>query len=205
MCGRYTLSARPDALAAAFGVDPTGFDLRPRPNITPGQDVAVIANHEVRRLEFFRWGLVPSWAKDESIGRRLINARSETAAEKPSFRAALRRRRCLIVADGFYEWRREGRTRQPFHFHRADGGPFAFAGLWEGWRRPDGSALYSCTILTTSPNELVATVHDRMPVILAPEAFPTWLEPVPLRPEAVTPLLCPIPSDALVADPRGPT
>jgi putative SOS response-associated peptidase YedK len=129
-----------------------------------------------RELAWLRWGLVPSWAKDPSIGNRLINARAETVAEKPAFRTALRRRRCLVVADGFYEWQRSGRAKDPYFIRMRDDRPFAFAGLWESWEGPDHSVLETCTILTTEPNELVRPIHDRMPVILPPEVYACWLD-----------------------------
>jgi len=182
------------------------LNLRPRYNVAPSQDVAVVRAADPgsqpgagdgRTLAMLRWGLIPAWAREPNIGYKLINARSETAAEKPSFRAAWRNRRCLIPADGFYEWKREGKTRQPWLFGLSDGAPFAFAGLWETWTVPQGAALTgslaergpgeaveTCTILTTTANETVAPVHGRMPVILPPEACGPWLanEDVPLVP-----------------------
>lgn len=201
MCGRYTLTARPDAIATAFGATEVGADLRPRYNIAPGQNVAVIANRTPRRVEFFRWGLVPSWAKDPAIGHRMINARAETAADKPSFRSALRRRRCLVLADGFYEWKREGKHKVPYYLYRAEHAPFAFAGLWEAWHPDDTPPLHSCTILTTEANPLVAPIHDRMPVILPPAEYDLWLTEAALDPEVVRPLLEPYPAEALRAHP----
>ena len=181
-----------------MGLIGTPLNLRPRYNVAPSQDVAVVrANDHGRTLAMLRWGLIPAWAKDSAIGHRLINARSETAAEKPSFRAAYRNRRCLIPADGFYEWRREGKTRQPWLFAMRDGAPFAFAGLWERWtvpadtaltgslaERSPGDAVETFTILTTAANETVAPVHGRMPVILPPQDYDPWLaeEDVPLAP-----------------------
>lgn len=154
----------------------------PRFNIAPSQPVAGIRQIDGRReLSLFRWGLIPSWAKDEKIGYRMINARGETIHEKPSFRAAFKRRRCLIPADGFYEWKAVGegrsKSKQPFHIRRTDRQPFAFAGLWECWTPPDGSELESCTIVTTEANELLAQIHDRMPVILSPDEYSLWLDP----------------------------
>ncbi len=192
MCGRYSL-ATPDAIIAeAFELsEPPG--LMPRYNIAPTQSVAVVragADGSLR-LGPLRWGLVPSWARDPGIGARLINARSETAADKPAFRSAFRSRRCLIVADGFYEWRRgRGRT-QPFHVRYRDARPFAFAGLWERWEKGDGPPLESCTILTCPPNSVVAPVHDRMPVILEPDMYRRWLDVIATGPEEATALLRP--------------
>ena len=175
MCGRYALTSPVDALIAEFGLAGADESLHPNFNVAPTQEVAaVVAENGSRRLEMFRWGLVPSWAKDPEIGARMINARAETAPEKPSFRSAFRRRRCLIPADGFYEWRREEGGKQPFYIRMNDGRPFAFAGLWESWN--DGE-IRSCTILTTSANDLVGEVHERMPVILPAEERDAWLDP----------------------------
>ena len=181
MCGRYTLTSPIDGLISEFGLAGAGGDLRPNFNVAPTQEVAaVVAENGSRRLEMLRWGLVPSWAKDPEIGARMINARSETAPEKPSFRGAFRRRRCLIPADGFYEWRREEGGKQPFYIRMNDGRPFAFAGLWESWN--DGE-IRSCTILTTSANDLVGPVHERMPVILPAADRDAWLDPEAEREE----------------------
>ena len=148
---------------------------------------------------FLHWGLVPSWADDPKIGNRMINARAETAADKPSFRTAMRRRRCLIVADGFYEWQTIGKRRQPMYIHMRDGRPFAFAGLWESWEGADHSALESCTILTTSANDLVRPIHDRMPVIIAPADYARWLDPAVQQAEPILPLLRPYPAEEMEA------
>ncbi|MCH7813503.1 MAG: SOS response-associated peptidase, partial [Planctomycetes bacterium] len=154
-----------------------------------------------RRLELLRWGLIPSWAKDPAIGARMINARSETAAEKPSFRAAFRRRRCLLPADGFYEWQRSGRVKQPYYIRLKHGPPFALAGLWEQWHSPDGSLVETCTILTTEPNELVKPLHNRMPVLLTPDVFDLWLDPAMTDPARIQPLLRPCPPEQMIAQP----
>ena len=198
MCGRFTQRLSWRELHELMDLVGTPLNLRPRYNAAPSQDVAAVrAAEEGRTLAMLRWGLIPAWAKDPAIGHRLINARSETAAEKPSFRAAYRHRRCLIPADGFYEWQRRGKTRQPWLFGLQDGAPFAFAGLWESWTVPTGAALTgslaertpgdaveTCTILTTTANETVAPVHGRMPVILQRDAYDAWLagEDVPLAP-----------------------
>lgn len=194
MCGRYTLTVPIDQLAAEFDLDEVRAELSPNFNVAPTQSVAaILAENGSRRLETLRWGLVPSWAKDPEIGARMINARSETAPEKPSFRSAFKRRRCLIPADGFYEWKREEGGKQPFYIHMKDGRPFAFAGLWEDWN--DGE-IRSCTILTTSANELVGEVHERMPVILPAEDRDAWLDPEAETQEIVS-LLRPYPGDDL--------
>jgi putative SOS response-associated peptidase YedK len=197
MCGRFTLFASPETIQAEFDLSEVPAHLTPRYNIAPTQAVAVIANHAERRLELFQWGLIPSWAKDPSIGSRMINARAETLAEKPSFRTALRKRRCLILADGFYEWRKDSGGKTPFFIHLRSGRPFALAGLWEVWQTPDGVALPTCTIITTGPNSLVAALHDRMPVILPPDAYARWLDPEPQAPADLAPLLVSYPADKM--------
>ena len=207
MCGRYTLTAPPEAIQRTFEV-PERPNLPPRYNVAPTQAVPAVrvGDDGARHLVSLRWGLIPSWADDSTIGARLINARAETAASKPAFRAAFARRRCLIPADGFYEWRkptRPGAAKQPYRIARPDGSLFAFAGLWESWRDPvSGAALESCTILTTEANSALAPIHPRMPVILCDHtAFAAWLAP------AATPfesLLAPCPDDALFAHPVSP-
>ena len=204
MCGRFTLTADPAELQAAFPefIFPSAA-FRPRFNIAPSQPLAVIANNGEKRLDFFSWGLVPFWAKDPSIGSRMINARAETLAEKPSFRNAYKRRRCLILADGFYEWQPVpgSKVKQPMYFRMKDEQPFAFAGLWEDWHSPDGSQILSCTIITTQPNELVRPVHNRMPVILPREAYPAWLQPGEVAAQELNPLLGPYPADLMQVHP----
>jgi putative SOS response-associated peptidase YedK len=208
MCGRFTLRAPASVIAEEFSL----FDvppLEPRYNIAPTQMVAAVRmNREAvppqREFAWFRWGLIPSWADDPAIGNRMINARSETVAEKPAFRAALRKRRCLIVADGFYEWQKSGREKQPYFIRLRSDRPFAFAGLWEFWEGPDNSAWESCTILTTDANDLMRPIHERMPVILAAEDYRRWLDPAVQDSAAVTPLLRPFPSKEMLASPVSP-
>lgn len=171
MCGRFALTATPDEIATAFGL-PTVPPFPPRYNIAPSQPVAVIRQlqHQPREFRLMQWGLIPSWAKDPSIGNNLINARCETAHEKPSFRSAIKYRRCLIPASGFYEWQKVDKsTKQPYYFRMPQ--PFAFAGLWESW-----NDIETCIILTTQPNEVVAPVHQRMPVIISPDNYKVWLD-----------------------------
>ncbi len=178
--------------------------LRPRYNIAPSQKVVIVRlspDSGERRAMPAVWGLVPSWTKDPKIGAGLINARSETAAEKPSFRAAFKHRRCLIPASGFYEWQRSGGYKQPYYFAMASGEPFAMAGLWEHWRGSDGSVIESCVILTTEPNNVLAPVHDRMPVILEPNDFDLWLDPEKGNPADVQPLLKPCDSQKMIRYP----
>jgi putative SOS response-associated peptidase YedK len=195
VCGRFTLTADPQALRQAFPFlhlpESQAQQIPPRYNIAPTQPVAVIANNRADYLDFFVWGLIPSWAKDPSIGSRMINARAETLAEKPSFRTALKRRRCLIPADGFYEWRTEGKIKAPMYIRLASGQPFALAGLWDNWHAPDGSEIRSCTIITGRPNALVAPIHDRMPIILPPDAYDLWLAAAEQDPRDLLPLLQP--------------
>ena len=177
MCGRYTLATPKERLAEEFGFENSSVELPPSYNIAPTQGVAaVLEEGGQRRLEVLRWGLIPPWADDPQIGSRMINARSETASEKPSFRRAFRERRCLIPADGFYEWKRVNGGKQPYYFRMQDGRPFAFAGLWESWSKGGEGEVRTCTILTTGANAIVGEIHERMPVIVAPDAYEVWLD-----------------------------
>jgi len=192
MCGRFTFATAPEVAAEFFGLDEAA-EFPPRYNIAPTQVVPVVLNTESgRRLELFRWGLIPSWTKDPSIGNKMINARAETVAEKPAFRSAFKQRRCLMPADGFYEWQEDPKGKQPFHIRMRDGSPFAFAALWERWES-GGATVRSCCILTTTPNEVLAPIHDRMPVILRRSDFGLWLDATANQPEKLTPLLAPYP------------
>lgn len=198
MCGRYTLFTDPERLAERFQAELPADSLRPRYNAAPTQHLPVILNGgSPRRIERLQWGLIPFWAKDPGIGSRMINARRETVAEKPAFRAAFRKRRCLVLADGFYEWRKEpDGSKTPMRFTLADGAPFAFAGLWETWDAPDGNLLRTFTIITGRPNELVAPVHDRMPAILLPEHEAIWLDDA-AEPAIWQDILRPYPAEAM--------
>jgi putative SOS response-associated peptidase YedK len=201
MCGRYTLASPTERLAEEFGVDAASIELAPNYNVAPTQQVAAVLDEGgQRRLEVLRWGLIPPWADDPGIGSRMINARSETAPGKPSFRRAFRERRCLIPADGFYEWQRTNGAKQPYYIHMEGGRPFAFAGLWESWSKGGEGEVRTCTILTTGANALVGEVHDRMPVILAHDAYDVWLDPASERDE-LTGLLAPYPEDEMEAYP----
>ncbi|MGC9334980.1 MAG: SOS response-associated peptidase [Anaerolineae bacterium] len=203
MCGRFTLATPDQDLVVQFNL-PEIPDLKPRYNIAPTQPVAVVrvsAEGSGRELVMVHWGLIPFWAGDPSIGSRMINARAETAAEKPAFRAAFRRRRCLVPADGFYEWQKQNGSKQPYYIRMADGRPFAFASLWERWKAPDDTIIDSCTLLTTGPNELIRPLHNRMPVILDPWDYALWLDPAVEDVRVLNPLLRPYTPDAMEAYP----
>lgn len=192
MCGRFRLT-RASKLAERFGIEPED-DWGPRYNIAPTQEVEVIRQDSEEPKRFgspMRWGLIPSWAKDASMGHKMINARAETVATMPAFRNALKQRRCLIPADGFYEWKKEGKTRTPFCFTMADDSIFAFAGLWESWKNAAGQVVESCSIITTTPNALLQDVHDRMPVILPDESYDLWLDPGLQKTDALREMLTP--------------
>jgi putative SOS response-associated peptidase YedK len=206
MCGRFVQSVPVKSVAEFFrAIAPDGTPfLPPRYNVAPTQQVLLIRpgpHGDERVLVSMRWGLIPSWAEDPAIGNRLINARSETAAEKPSFRMALKCRRCLVPVNGFYEWRKEGASKTPYYIKRADGKPFAFAGLWDQWVAPDGEVIESFTILTADANELMKPLHHRMPVILKPEEYDRWLDPKLQDVTAVQPFLRPYPDNDLMAYP----
>lgn len=202
MCGRFTLTLDVADLKEEFDLGNLPPDFGPRFNVAPSQPVAVVTNADQRDVELMRWGLIPSWAKDISIGNRLINARAETLLEKPSFRNAFQRRRCLILADGFYEWQKPQDKRGPtipYYFQRAGRKPFAFAGMWEFWRSPEGEPLRSCTLITTTANALVSPVHDRMPVMFTGENCWDWL--LKTQVEELNQMLAPFPADQMVAYP----
>jgi len=206
VCGRFTLFEPDKVLAREFDV--SNFPPRsPRYNIAPSQPIAAIRAAPAgsrRELALLRWGLIPSWSKDPAIGNRLINARAETAHEKPSFRNAFRRHRCLIPTSGFYEWLRWERGKQPYFVRMRDGHPFAFAGLWDRWESPDEGVIETCTILTTTSNAVLAPIHDRMPVILPPREYDRWLDPSLKDLESLAPLLVPFPPEEMLAYPVNP-
>jgi len=206
MCGRFTLFESDKILSKEFGV--SGFPPRsPHYNIAPSQPVAAVRVAPAgtgRELALLRWGLIPSWSKDPAIGNRLINARAETAREKPSFRNAFRRHRCLIPTNGFYEWQRRERGKQPYFVRMRDERPFAFAGLWDRWESPDKGVIETCTILTTAANAVLAPIHDRMPVILPPAEYTRWLDPSLLNTDSLAPLLVPFPPEEMLAFPVSP-
>lgn len=198
MCGRYTLTSN-DSLVAEFELVAGQRSFEPRFNIAPTQLAPIIDNRakDERTLVPMRWGLIPSWARDPAIGNRMINARCETVAEKPAFRKALLERRCIIPADGFYEWQKRGKDKIPFYIHDPSRGPLAFAGLWERWKSPDGPWWLSFTIITTEANEFMAPLHDRMPVILARQDYDRWLDPRPLPRQVFDDILVPAPPGRL--------
>jgi len=201
MCGRFTITADGEVIVSEFGLPDVPFDYRPRYNIAPMQDVlAIVHDGNGRRAGWLRWGLVPNWANDPSVGTRMINARSETISERSAFSEAFEQRRCLIVADGFYEWQRIGNIKVPMRIRLRSDRPFAFAGLWERWTRKGKPAITSCTILTTSPSASIADIHDRMPVILGERERELWLDRT-ADPETLKQLLQPYPDEELTAYP----
>ena len=201
MCGRFQLKP-PEDWMEEFGLNEPP-DLTPRYNIAPSQEVIAVreAGGE-REAALLKWGLVPYWAEDPAVGNRMINARAESVDRRPAFREPFRKRRCLVPADGFYEWRRVGRARDPFLIKMADGHTFGFAGVWDRWKKED-ARIESCAILTTAANELVAPIHDRMPVILDRESYDLWLDP-DADEEEIRALLRPFPSDRMIAFPVSP-
>ena len=205
MCGRFTLFEPDKILSKEFGA-PISFVLSPRYNIAPSQSILAVRpsmKRKGREAALLHWGLVPHWAKDPSIGNRLINARSETVAEKPAFRRAFRERRCLVPADGFYEWQKLERKKQPFYIRMRDERPFAFAGLWEQWEGAGEGVIETCTILTTAANDVLKPLHDRMPVILPPSAYDLWLDSGISDQDRLTPLFRPYPDREMEAFPVG--
>lgn len=201
MCGRFTLRTPAERVKREFQLKEAP-SIEARFNIAPTQGVLAIRQlSDGSEAATLKWGLIPSWAKDASIGAKLINARSETASEKPSFREAFKRRRCIIPADGFYEWQRTGGRKQPFYFHLKDESLFGFAGLWDRWRSPDGEVLETCSILTTEANAVLSKVHDRMPVILDPQAYDLWLDEDVRKQDLRKELLRPFPASEMTCYP----
>ena len=203
MCGRFTLRSPAEAVAELFELADVP-DISPRWNVAPTQDVPVVrvtSEDADRRCEMLRWGLIPFWADDPSIGARLINARAETVSSKPAFRSAFRQRRCLIIADGFYEWQKLERRKQPHYVHLRGLGPFGLAGLWERWEGTDADPVDSCTIITTGPNEVIAPLHDRMPVIVHPKDYAEWLDTGTRQVSRLHALLRPYPAKEMAAYP----
>jgi putative SOS response-associated peptidase YedK len=203
MCGRFTLTIDPAELQDLFQEYSFPDNLAIRYNISPTQPILAIPNDGKNQADYFVWGLIPSWSKDPSIGAKLINARAETLAEKPSFRANFKGKRCLILADGFYEWKVEegSKTKIPHYIYMKDHKPFAFAGLWDNWKNPDGKVIQTCTIITTEPNTLMSKLHNRMPVILEPKSYEQWLDSMPQTADALNPLLKPFSAEKMAAHP----
>jgi putative SOS response-associated peptidase YedK len=202
MCGRFTLHTDLSQIQKAFQLSGVAAEAEPSYNVAPTQPVLTVVRQDGQNvLTTMRWGLVPVWAKDMSIGAKMINARAETLDEKPSFKRLLKSKRCLVVADGFYEWRKTGAQKVPMYIRLKSGSPFGFAGLYDSWKSPEGDTLVSCTIIPTTPNELVATIHDRMPVILPKKQYPFWLDPVNQDAAKLLPLLGPYPTKEMEAYP----
>ena len=211
MCGRFTLTSNLDDLQGRFdflsqytesqSMNSEFFEHGPLYNIAPTQQVLTVTNDGQRRGEPMRWGLVPFWAKDLKIGARMINAVGETIAIKPAFRGAFKKRRCLVLANGFYEWKKDGKRKLPTYFYPRNGEPMAFAGLWETWKSPEGQVVQSCTIITTSANPIIEPLHNRMPVILSDETQALWLDPLTEDAKTLEPLLIPAPMELLASHP----
>lgn len=201
MCGRFTRAISAAGVAEAFGVDEISSDLKASYNIAPTQSVAVIISDGKKRLIEVRWGLVPSWAKDPAVGNKMINARAETITEKASFRNAFKKRRCLVVADGFYEWQKIGDGKRPVYIRLKSGKPFGMAGLYEVWQSPEGEELMTCAIITTEANELMRPIHERMPVIIAKDNEDLWLDPQVQDTPVLRELLHPYPAAEMEAYP----
>lgn len=205
MCGRFTLISSMDLLKRIFKLN-RGPLMPPNYNIAPTQPVAAVRQNSEgeRELSALRWGLIPSWAKDKSFGAKAINAQSETVFEKNAFRWPVRKQRCLIPADGFYEWKTEGKKKQPFFIRVGKDMPFAFAGIWDSWKDPDENTIESCSILTTDANSLIQLIHPRMPVILSPDDYDVWLDPALDTPNQLSPLLKPYPPETMTVYPVRP-
>ncbi len=199
MCGRYSLTADERQIQTRFMAHSIPAVQTARYNIAPTQPVWALVHAQGLRIVMLRWGLIPSWAKDKALGNRMINARAEGIAEKSSFRRAIRKQRCLVLADGFYEWKKTRLSKVPYYIRLKSGEPFGFAGLWERWVGPSGETVHSCTIITTTPNELMADIHPRMPVVVPREAEERWLDPTGEDPQEVLPLLQPYPADEMEA------
>ena len=196
MCGRYTLTTNIQTVAKVFGVEPT-LETQPRYNVAPTQEVVTIVSNGQKHLAWMRWGLIPRWAKDAAIGSKMINLRADTLEEKPSFRRLLDTKRCLMIADGFFEWKQENGVKYPMYYTLKDNEPFAFAGVWDTWTNPQGEPIRSCSLITTEPNSLVSQVHNRMPVILPQEARQEWLNMDIHDTAFLEQLLVPFPADEM--------
>ena len=200
MCGRFEIHSAIEIIARLFGLGLIDIDIKPNYNVAPSQDIAVVLKDGGRnRLVSSRWGFVPSWSREMKTGYPMINARAETVADKRTFRSSFENNRCLVIADGFYEWKKTGSARQPYYIHLKSGEPFAFAGLYSMWTAPDGEPIRTSTIITTDANDLVKPLHDRMPVILPRSAYERWLDPAVREKELLLNLLTPVSVDELEA------
>lgn len=197
MCGRFTLTINLSVIVKSFSVQEVAHEYKPSNDISPGQQIPAIIHDDKNRLVSFRWGLIPSWAKDPSIGNKMFNARAETIAEKPSFRDAFKKRRCLIIADGFYEWQKLEKGTRPFYISLKSGEPFGFAGLYETWMSPGNKPVDTCTIVTTEPNTLIKPIHDRMPVIVKKDKESLWIDLGVQDKKELMPILKPYPSEEM--------
>jgi len=199
MCGRFILLTDLSVIVESFRIRDVACEYRPGHNIAPGRQISAVIREEVNKLVDFRWGLIPSWAKDPSVGNRMFNARAETLSEKPSFREAFKKRRCLIAADGFYEWRKLGRIRTPLQFTLKSGLPFGLAGLYETWISPERKPVHTCTIITTAPNDLIRPIHDRMPVMVGKGLEDLWMDPNTRNRKDLLSILKPYPAEEMEA------
>ena len=197
MCGRFEIHSAMELIAQIFGINEWEIDYRPNYNVAPSQDILLVKNEGKRRLVRSRWGFVPSWSKDLASGYKMINARAETLAEKRSFKTAFEKQRCLVVADGFFEWKKEGAVKKPYYIRLKSGKPFGFAGLYNVWTSPDGEKITTSTIITTDANELLQPIHNRMPVITPVDKYDEWLDPSINDKDILTPILKPFPSDEM--------
>jgi putative SOS response-associated peptidase YedK len=197
MCGRFVLQTDLSRIVESFNIQEVACQYGPSNNIFPGQQIIAVVHDDINRLVEFKWGLIPSWAKDPSIGNRMINARAETIAEKPAFKQAFRKRRCLIIADGFYEWQKVGKLKKPHYFSLKSGMPFGFAGLYEIWTSPDQRQINTCTIITMDSNKLIEPSHDRMPVIVPKDFEMKWLDPENQNWKELMSILKPYPSEEM--------
>jgi putative SOS response-associated peptidase YedK len=204
MCGRFEIHSAPDIIAKIFGTAEGDIESPPRYNIAPGQDILIVINDGKRKFINSRWGFVPSWSRDLNTGYRMINARAETAAGSRAFKSAFEKHRCLVAADGFYEWQKEGTTKKPFYIRLKSHKPFGFAGLYSIWTSPEGERLYTSTIMTTNANELVMPIHDRMPVITPADKYAVWLDPGTRDSSALEGVLRPYPSGEMECFPVTP-
>jgi len=205
MCGRFVLLTDLRIITESFNIQNVACDYKPGDNISPGQQIyAVLRKDNQNTLVNFRWGLIPAWAKDSSIGSKMFNARAETIAEKPSFKNAFQKRRCLITADGFYEWQKLGKMKKPFRFSLKSGEPFGFAGLYEKWLSPEKEPIHTCTIITTEANELIQPIHDRMPIIVKKELEDVWIDPDNHNQKELLAMLQPYPSEEMMMSPVEP-